>query len=217
MTFELIIFDCDGVLVDSEPRGNRLFVQMVAARGLVLDETQTLHDFNGLSIPERLRRLQAQHGWTSPDDFNTEFIRRVTSSELPDPPPIPGVAEVIDGLGLPAVVASNGIRVEIEHRVALAGLQTRFLRYFSGAEDVPHPKPAPDLYLYAAAQMGVAPERCFVVEDSLPGVTAARAAGMRVFGYARLTPPEAHAALGATPFGDMSELLPLLQAARAAG
>ena len=215
MTFELIIFDCDGVLVDSEPRGNRLFVKMAALRGLELDENQTLREFNGLSIPERLHRLEARYGWKPGDDFNAEFIRRVTSNELADPPPIPGVAEVIDGLGLPAVVASNGIRREIEHRVAIAGLQTRFLRYFSGAEDVPHPKPAPDLYLHAAAQMGVAPERCFVVEDSLPGVTAARAAGMRVFGYARLTPPQAHADLGATPFGDMSELLPLLQAARA--
>ncbi len=212
MAYELIIFDCDGVLVDSEPRGNRLFVEMAAARGLQLDEEQTLREFNGLSIPERLRRIEACHGWKSLDDFNAEFIRRVTSNELPDPPPIPGVAEVLDGLGLPACVASNGIRAEIEHRVALAGLKTRFLRYFSGAEDVPNPKPAPDLYLHVAAQMGVAPARCFVVEDSLPGVAAARAAGMRVFGYARLTPAAAHAELGATPFDDMRDLLPLLRA-----
>ena len=119
---------------------------------------------------------------------------------------MPGIHELIDSLNLPIAIASNGTRKEIVHRLMHSKLTEHFGdALFSGME-VPNPKPAPDVYLAAANAFDVHPSKCIVVEDSIPGVTAAVRAGMKVYGHAAFTPAEALTKAGAIPFSNMFEL-----------
>ncbi|GAA5180862.1 HAD family hydrolase [Niveibacterium umoris] len=211
----LLIFDCDGVLVDSEPMANRKLVEHAAAHGLQLELEATLHEFNGATLSHRVATLAARHGWSPPADFVREVDDQIDAS-VAEADAIPGVAAVLRQLadaGVPMCLASNSRHREIEIRLAHLGFTHYFSRRFSGAEDVAHAKPAPNLYLHAAREMGVAPAECVVIEDSENGIRAACAAGTRVFGFARFTPHERVVALGATPFADMAELPVLLAGA----
>ncbi|MCX9157729.1 HAD family phosphatase [Niveibacterium sp. 24ML] len=208
----LVIFDCDGVLVDSEPLANRKLIEHAAAFGLQLDPDATLREFNGAALRHRVSTLAARHGWTPPPDFVAQVDAAIDAS-VGEAAVIPGVAAVLDGLvrgSVPVCLASNSRHAEIQLRLEHAGLVGRFARCFSGAEDVPRPKPAPDIYLHAAKTMGVAPADCVVIEDSENGIRAAIAAGMRVLGFARFTPAGRIRALGATPFAGMAELPALI-------
>lgn len=208
----LVIFDCDGVLVDSEPMANRKFVEQAARFGLPLDETATLHEFNGAAMRTRAEVLAARHGWVPPADFVARVDAAVDAA-VTEAEAIPGVAAVLELLEVsrvPVCLASNSRHQEIDLRLRHLGFERFFPRRFSGADDVAAPKPAPDLYLHAAREMGVSPADCLVVEDSENGIRAAVAAGARVLGLARFTPAERISALGATPFADMAALPALL-------
>lgn len=208
----LVIFDCDGVLVDSEPLANRKLIEQAAAFGLQLEPEATLREFNGAALRHRVATLSARHHWTPPADF-VERVDAAIDASVGEADAIPGVEAVLDRLardGVPVCLASNSRQAEIQLRLERIGFVGRFLRCFSAAEDVANPKPAPDVYLHAARTMGVAPADCVVIEDSENGIRAARAAGMPVLGFARFTPAERICALGATPFHDMRELPALL-------
>ncbi|MFH8725267.1 HAD family hydrolase [Streptomyces termitum] len=212
---ELVIFDCDGVLVDSERLYCRVDREVFAELGAVFTEAEVVEHFVGspeevwTALVEERRGRPLEPGWQEPYRvrYETVFDAELTAVE--------GVAELLDALEVPYCLASNGGHAEIRRNLARAGLRGRFPdgRIFS-ARDVARGKPAPDLFLHAAASMGVAPERCAVVEDSAYGVRAARAAGMRAYGYTGgLTPAHRLEGPGTVVFEDMRGLAGLLGAA----
>lgn len=204
--YELVIFDCDGVLVDTEPLANEAFFQLLQEYGFNLDQEKFQHEFSGLILMDRLHIAASEINWNPPDNFLDLFNERMTALTEKKMQPVSGIHKLLDSLPVRVCVGSNGSRDEINLRLKLAGL-TPFFKdaIFSGLE-VPNPKPAPDVYLSAAASFNIPPERCIVIEDSLPGVIAGIRAGMRVYGYAAFTSREKLAEAGAIPFQTMDEL-----------
>jgi HAD superfamily hydrolase (TIGR01509 family) len=209
--FELVIFDCDGVLVDSERIGVRVEAQYLAELGWPLTEAEIVERFLGRTDAYMHEAIQARLGGRLPAGWKEQFERRYREAFAADLAPVDGVVEALDRITVPTCVASAGSHDKLRFTLRHTGLYERFAgRIFSGHE-VANGKPAPDLFLHAAARMGAEPARCAVVEDSRFGVEAARAAGMRAFGYAGgLTPPERLAGHGTQVFTDMRELPGLL-------
>jgi HAD superfamily hydrolase (TIGR01509 family) len=209
--FELVIFDCDGVLVDSERLSIRVETEYLAELGWPLTEAEIVERFMGQSAEYMDEAIEAQLGSRLPGDWKDQFQRRYREAFAAHLVPVDGVVEALDKITAPTCVASSGSHDKLRFTLGHTGLYERFEgRIFSGYE-VANGKPAPDLFLHAAARMGAEPARCAVVEDSRPGVLAARAAGMRVFGYAGgLTPPERLAGQATVVFEDMRELPRLL-------
>jgi HAD superfamily hydrolase (TIGR01509 family) len=209
--FELVIFDCDGVLVDSEPLAVRVESRYLTELGWPLTEAEILERFTGHTDAYMDAAIEAQLGGRLPPDWKEQFQTRYREAFAAELAPVDGIVEVLDQLTIPACVASSGSHDKLRFTLGHTGLYERFEgRIFSGYE-VANGKPAPDLFLHAAARLGAEPARCAVVEDTLPGVQAARAAGMRVFGYASgLTPPERLAGESTVVFEDMRELPRLL-------
>ncbi|MER5475206.1 HAD family hydrolase [Streptomyces sp. NPDC002685] len=213
MRYELIIFDNDGVLVDSEPISNTLLAAYLSELGHPTSYEDSLRDYMG-SAMHRIHDLVLERtGQRLPDDFDDVFHTRVFAAFERELKPVPGAGQVLEKLaadGVPYCVASSGSheRIRVGHRTT--GLDRWFDdgRIFS-SQDVGRGKPAPDLFLHAAQRMGVRPEKCGVVEDSPLGVRAANAAGMDVYGFTAMTP--ADRLTGATQlFSDMGELADLL-------
>ncbi|MFI6039670.1 HAD family hydrolase [Streptomyces sp. NPDC051315] len=213
MDYDLVIFDNDGVLVDSEPISNRLLAAYLTEVGHPTTYEDSIRDYMG-SAMHRIHELVLERtGQRLPVDFDDVFHARVFAAFEQELVAVAGVAGVLEKLAadrVPYCVASSGSheRIRVGHRTT--GLDRWFDegRIFS-SQDVGRGKPAPDLFLYAAERMGVAPERCVVVEDSPLGVQAAVAAGMDVYGFTAMTPAEKLA--GATRlFSDMGELADLL-------
>jgi HAD superfamily hydrolase (TIGR01509 family) len=204
--FDVVIFDCDGVLVESEELACRIYVDMFREYGHSLDYEETLHKFYGMTLETRLKISEQELGWAPPADFIPRFHQtelRLSEHELKT---VPHVHELIESITAPICVASNGSRKELNFRLEIAGL----LPYFEGAifsgTEVAHPKPAPDVYLAAAKYFNIDPSRCVVVEDSVLGVTAAIRAGMTVYGHTTFNSAETLQAAGAIPFYSMLEL-----------
>ncbi|MER5372238.1 HAD family hydrolase [Streptomyces sp. NPDC002553] len=213
MPYDLVIFDNDGVLVDSEPISNRLLAAYLTELGHPTSYEDSIRDYMG-SAMHRIHDLVLERtGQRLPAEFDDEFHRRVFEAFARELRPVDGVVGVLEKLTageVPYCVASSGSheRIRVGHRTT--GLDRWFeeSRIFS-AQDVGKGKPAPDLFLHAAERMGVAPARCVVVEDSPLGVRAAGAAGMDVYGFTRMT-PAADLAEASQLFADMSELTALL-------
>ncbi|WP_394431775.1 HAD family hydrolase [Streptomyces sp. SGAir0957] len=215
MRYELVLFDNDGVLVDSEPISNTLLAGYLTELGHPTSYEDSLRDYMGAAM-HRVHDLIAERtGKRLPADFDDVFHARVFDAFEQELKPVPGVVDVLEKLaadGVPYCVASSGSheRIRVGHRTT--GLDQWFGdgRIFS-SQDVGRGKPAPDLFLYAAERMGVAPEKCLVIEDSPLGVQAAVAAGMDVYGFTAMTPAER---LGGARqlFADMRELPALLAA-----
>jgi phosphoglycolate phosphatase len=148
--FDLVIFDCDGVLVESEPLATRVFVQMLAEYGFELSYEECLRKFAGAVISKRLEVTAQTLNWTPPANFLSLFDQRIIPLTERELKTVPGIHALIESLTVPICVASNGSRDEITLRLKLAHLTERFgSAIFSGLE-VPHPKPAPDVFLAAA-------------------------------------------------------------------
>jgi len=202
---ELVIFDCDGVLVDTEPIANRHFADMLTAEGYPIDAATVMERFMGRPTNESVREVEEALGRALPADLTARLERRIIDAFVADPRPIEGVREAAQALPGRRCVASSSGPAYLREVLAAAGLADLFERMFS-AREVARGKPAPDLFLHASARLGVAPERCLVVEDSPAGVRAAAAAGMPVVGYAARTPEEALAGAGARTFDAMAAL-----------
>lgn len=208
---DLVIFDCDGVLVESEALACRIYVDLFAEYGHPLDYTETLHKFYGVTLTNRLKVSAQELGWTPPEEFLPRFNERLLELSKRELQVIPHIHELIESITVPMCVASNGSRDEIEFRLKVAGLTERFKgAIFSGTE-VPRPKPWPDVYLAAARAFNVHPSRCIVVEDSILGVTAGVRAGMKVYGHATFNSAKSLREAGAIPFTNMLELQKILQ------
>jgi HAD superfamily hydrolase (TIGR01509 family) len=209
--FELVIFDCDGVLVDSERIAVRVESRYLTELGWPLTEAEIMKRFTGRTDAYMDEAIEAQLGDRLPEGWKDQFHRRYREAFAAELAPVDGVVEALDQLSVPTCVASSGSHDKLRFTLGHTGLYERFEgRIFSGYE-VANGKPAPDLFLHAAARMGAEPARCAVVEDTLYGVLAARAAGMRVFGYAGgLTPPERLEGEATVVFDDMRDLPRLL-------
>ncbi|MFE2046811.1 HAD family hydrolase [Streptomyces sp. NPDC059477] len=213
MRYDLVIFDNDGVLVDSEPISNRLLAGYLTELGYPTSYEDSLRDYMGAAMHRVHDLIEERTGERLPGDFDEVFHRRVFAAFERELRPVAGVEEVLEKLtagGVPYCVASSGSheRIRVGHRAT--GLDRWFddRRIFS-SEDVGRGKPAPDLFLHAARVMGVPAERCVVVEDSPLGVRAGVAAGMDVVGFAAMTPVERLVGAGRVFFG-MGELVDLV-------
>ena len=208
---QLVIFDCDGVLVDSERIAVRVEAEVLAELGWPLSEAEIVERFMGRTAEYMDEAIEFQLGSRLPEDWKDQFQRRYREAFAADLVPVDGVLDALERITVPTCVASSGSHDKLRLTLGHTGLYTRFEgRIFSG-DEVANGKPAPDLFLHAAARMGAEPARCAVVEDSHYGVLAARAAGMHAFGYAGgLTPPGRLEAEGAVVFEDMRDLPGLL-------
>lgn len=206
-----MIFDCDGVLVDSEPISIRVDAIVLNELGWPLTEDEIIERFVGRTSGYMLGEIEKHLGRSLPEDFDIEssdLYRREFETHLK---PVPGIGEALDQITIPTCVASSGSHEKMRFTLGLTGLYSRFEGRIFSASEVSQGKPAPDLFLYAAEKMGVAPERCAVVEDSRFGVEAARAAGMHAFGFTgSVTSAAALEGPNTTVFGDMRELPALL-------
>jgi HAD superfamily hydrolase (TIGR01509 family) len=209
--FELVIFDCDGVLVDSERIAVRVEAEYLAELGWPLSQAEIVERFMGRTTEYMDEAVEARLGSRLPSDWKDQFRRRYAEAFAAELVPVDGVLDALDQIAVPTCVASSGSHDKLRFTLGHTGLYGRFEgRIFSGYE-VANGKPAPDLFLHAAARMGAEPARCAVVEDSRYGVLAARAAGMRAFGYAGgLTPADRLEGEGTVVFEDMRELPRLL-------
>jgi HAD superfamily hydrolase (TIGR01509 family) len=211
--FDLVIFDCDGVLVDSERLSIRLDAVLLDRLGWPMSQSEIVERFVGRTDAAMRAEIEAYLGrdigpeW---DAFSDEYVR-LFATELR---PVEGIVAALDAVtaaGYPICVASSGDHDKIRRNLATTGLLDRFDGRIFSADDITQGKPAPDLFLFAAAAMGVEPPRCAVVEDSGHGVSAARAAGMWAFGYAGgVTPAAALEGPTTVVFQDMRDLGRLL-------
>jgi HAD superfamily hydrolase (TIGR01509 family) len=209
---DLIIFDCDGVLVDSEVISCRAHAETLTRHGYPITSDQVLKRFLGVSDREARLTIEAELGRSLPADFETQIKQAALQRYADELGAIPHVGEAIAAIDMPKCVASSGTPEKIRHGLTCAGLYDLLSAHIFSATQVKRGKPAPDLFLFAAEQMKAAPERCVVVEDSTPGVTGARAAGMIVLGFhggSHCTPEHAamlRAAGAAVTFDDMRQL-----------
>ncbi|WP_439813887.1 HAD family hydrolase [Zavarzinia sp. CC-PAN008] len=184
--FDLVIFDCDGVLVDSEPIANAQLAAALAPLGLTMTVAEVMRDFVGLSMASVIMGVEQRIGRPVPPDWLPTLQARTYQAFRDGLKPVAGVAEAIRSIqaaGLATCVASSGSPDKMDLTLALTGLRPLFAERIFSATQVARGKPHPDLFLHAAARMDVAPDRACVVEDSLPGVQGAVAAGMAAFGY----------------------------------
>jgi HAD superfamily hydrolase (TIGR01509 family) len=211
MTPKAVIFDCDGVVVDSEPILFDMLAQDLARYGLPL-QVETLHlRFLGFTL-QGLREKANAAGASLPADWCENFYARLYAKLKLGVPLVPGILNVLEALdkhNIPFAMGSNGSAEKMQITLGQHGLIPRFQGLFSG-QTLGKPKPAPDLYLHAAKALNTAAAECIVIEDSATGAQAARAAGMRCMGYAPHGNASALRDAGAIIFNDMNDLPRLL-------
>jgi HAD superfamily hydrolase (TIGR01509 family) len=214
---KLVIFDCDGVLVDSEPISIAVLLDMIAKSGTSLSEDEAYEMFLGRSMTTISKILHEDYGFATSDADLEDMRANLYARFREDLKPIPGIAETLNHLALPRCVASSSQPERIRLSLKLTGLLDLLEPNIFSATMVKHGKPAPDLFLHAAKSMNTQPEECVVIEDSPAGIEAAKRAGMKVFAFTGGTHARggrleaALASLGPDLiFGDMLELPGLL-------
>ncbi|QEH42882.1 HAD-IA family hydrolase [Chitinophaga sp. XS-30] len=210
---DCIIFDCDGVLVDSEVIGIRLLLEMTAPYGVDMKEEDAVLEFAGRRLKEVIDMLQTRTGQTFPDDLEQRFRERSFEVFQEEVEPVEGIRALLDSLTIPFCVASSGPVDKIRLNLTLTGLIGYFEDRIFSAYDIESWKPDPGIFLHAAREMGFSPERCVVIEDSKAGITAGVRGGFTVFGYAKEHNAKELESEGATVFYNMHELPQLLKLA----
>jgi HAD superfamily hydrolase (TIGR01509 family) len=181
--FDLVIFDCDGVLIDSEIISARMLVAELARLGLAIDLTYVERNFLGRSYPVVMEVIRREFGLDLPPDFETRYRENLLAVFQKDLKVVPHVHEVLAAMGVPFCVATSSSPRRAEMSLGLVGLSDLVAGRVYTSTMVARGKPAPDLFLYAAQQMGAAPARTLVIEDSLTGIRAGLAAGMTVWRF----------------------------------
>ncbi|MCX7889069.1 MAG: HAD family hydrolase [Rhodobacteraceae bacterium] len=181
--FDLVIFDCDGVLIDSEIISARMLVAALAEFGVAIDLDYVAHHFLGRSYPTVMRTIRSDFGIDLPPAFEEDYRARLLAAFETGLRIMPGAREVLEGMAVPWCVATSSSRNRAERSLAIVGLDGLVGRRLYTAGEVANGKPAPDLFLHAAGQMGVDPARALVIEDSLNGIRSALAAGCTVWRF----------------------------------
>jgi HAD superfamily hydrolase (TIGR01509 family) len=213
----LVIFDCDGVIVDSEPVANRITAAACTELGWKLTPAEADRQFLGMTITDMIPMIEGRIDRPVPDGWQDEVMRRLIDALSFEAEPIPGAIEALratTALGLPWRIASNSSHEEMRAKFQRLGISDLVSGRVHSHRDVARGKPAPDLFLAAAQAEGVDPAACVVIEDSKPGVRAAIAAGMDCLAHAPHSDGAALRALGAVPFRAMSELAGLFAIAQ---
>ena len=215
--FDLIIFDCDGVLIDSEIISAQMLIAELAQNGVTIDLDYVATHFLGRSYPMVLQQVRRDFALDLPADFEIRYRERLLAAFERDMQVMPGVTTLLDRLALPWCVATSSSRPRAERSLEIADLSQRVGSRLYTASQVERGKPAPDLFFLAAHEMGTDPARCLVIEDSLNGIRAGLAAGMTVWRFTGgshlrgrdLTPPgDARPALDFDDFARFETLLP---------
>jgi HAD superfamily hydrolase (TIGR01509 family) len=209
--FELVIFDCDGVVVDSERVVHAVFGAFIRSLGVHMSEAETYEHFMGRRLAECMAIVEELSGKPAPRDALDRYCAERDRVLREQVQPVAGIRAVLEALTIPFCIASSGDHAKMRLTLGATKLMPLFEGRVFSATEVPHGKPAPDVFLYAAERMGAAPARTVVIEDSVNGVLAGCAAGMAVFGFAGLTPAAKLRAAGAVrTFDDMHALPALL-------
>lgn len=182
--YKCIIFDCDGVLVDSEPLANLILVEMANELGATIDLNYAYSHFKGDSFANCQARIQKLLDHPLPSNFETEYRRRSFEKFTEELKPISGIKDLLQDLKIPFCVASSGPQNKIRHNLGLTGLLPYFDQNIFSCHDINKWKPEPDIFLHAAKSMGFGIDQCLVIEDTLIGITAAERGGFDVFGFA---------------------------------
>lgn len=210
MNPDLIIFDCDGVLVDTEHITGAYFQRYLVDQGIEDPRGEALYRYRGFSLAGAIADLEKRTGKPVPDTFIESFRTETMATMAADLRAIKGVPAALHAIATNKCVASNGPLQKMELTLGVTGLRTHFGDALFSAYEIQKWKPAPDLFLHAAETMRVSPDRCVVVEDSIHGIVAAVSAGMRVLGYAPHGTAAEFQKAGAQSFADMAELPGLL-------
>ena len=208
MNADLVIFDCDGVLVDSEPITNRLLAEDMTRHGLPLSTERAIELFVGGTVKSAFDQA-CTLGATLPDNWVEDFYERMIETlgrEVVAIEGVDGLMDRLDAAGIPYCVASNGPMRKMDVTLKRTGLWNRVEGRIFSAHDVNIAKPDPGLFLHAAKELGTPPDRAVVIEDSVSGARAAQAAGMRCLGLTRDTPAEKLTAYGAEPVASLDEV-----------
>ncbi|WP_112312154.1 HAD family hydrolase [Pseudogemmobacter bohemicus] len=217
---ELLILDCDGVLIDSEIISARMLVSELAALGVQIDLPYVARHFLGRSYPTVMATIRQDFGLDLPQDFETGYREALLAAFARDLRVMPGVTTMLDQLALPVCVATSSSPRRVETSLRLVGLWARLGPVTFTASEVARGKPAPDLFLHAATRMGADPGACLVIEDSLTGLRAAKAAGMEVWRFTGgshmgpQTPEEPEDARPARRFDDFARFFDIAPALR---
>ncbi len=209
VAIDLIIFDCVGVLVDSEVISCRAHAETLTRHGYPITAEQVADRFLGRSMRQAMLEVEAELGRRLPDDFHTQVYAEIFRLFAVSLQATPHIDEALTAITLPKCVASSGPPEKISASLNRVGLYDRFGPHIFSAVQVPNGKPALDLFLFAAEKMKTRPERCLVIEDSISGITAARAAGMTVLGFyggSHCTPGHAAMLLKAGAHGTFSDM-----------
>lgn len=210
MKYECIIFDCDGVLVDSEAISARIFQNMIYELGFKIDFRIILEQITGTSMKENLSFLESNINGKLPPDFETEFRRRSYEAFKTDLNPVDGVHDILRKIKIPVGVASSGPVEKIRLNLTTTKLIDFFGENIFSSYEIGSWKPEPEIYLHAAKKMGFNPDKCAVIEDSVVGIQAAKAGGFDVYGFVHGKSETAFERLGITVFTEMHELNRLL-------
>ena len=210
MTPKCIIFDCDGTLVDSEDVTNRIVAEMAGELGIKMTGAEATTIFVGKTLDEVMYKMRELSGNEVPKNWLERLINKVSMAWKNELNPVEGVRELLQSLTIPVCVASNGAASHVRESLKITGLHDFFKEQIFTASDVGIPKPAPDLFLYAAKKMGFEPSDCVVVEDSITGVMAAVSAKIKVYGLIKFYSAEELQNAGAIPFASMKDLAYLL-------
>lgn len=205
-SIKLVIFDCDGVLVDSETIACRIFAQMLRQDGFEISDEESLSEYAGLSDRDALLKVESRFNRKLADDFNARCSKVTLEALNRELQPIPGIVDALQKISTLKCVASGSSPIRLQQMLTQVGIIHHFNGSIFSATMVKRGKPDPDIFLLAADKMGVAAKDCLVVEDSRFGVQAARSAGMRVLGYVPYGNGTELQQLGAKIFRSMSEL-----------
>jgi len=209
-TYDAVIFDCDGVLIDSEPIYNRVFAELLTENGIATTTEECIARYMGMDLTHCIKLIEKEFNTTLSPTLLSDYQTRSFKAFETELASIPDVDSIIDSLDCPIAVASSSGHEELRFTLGLVDLYQHFNGCVYSVEDVDRGKPYPDVYLHAAEQIGVEPGRCAVIEDSVNGANAGIAAGMTVFGFAGLTDAESLSNTGAQVFEQMNELHSLL-------
>lgn len=206
MKYKCIIFDCDGVLVDSEAISTQVMVDLLKTVNYHIDIETAIDLFTGLALKDNFAFVEKELGRKLPDNFEATYRKLSFEAFQRDLQPIKGVHDLLDKLTIPYCVASSGPTNKIKLNLKTTNLSHYFNDNIFSCYEINSWKPEPDIFLHAANMMGFKPEECVVIEDSLPGVTAAKAGGFEVYALQNESNKTTLDGVDVTTFTDMIEL-----------